>query len=945
MDEEIARRAAKHFNLKPLGEYRFKGFKREQNIFVLVGRKNLVETVYQGQFVGRAQELETLSAFVEPLRRGEFAGVMVFKGEAGIGKSRLVHSFQYSEYFNDFPVRWAVCQADEILRLPFNPFIDWLKKRFELFEGQPDEVNSVQFIRILQQLGESVPDAELAAELNRTSSVLAALVNITQPNSLYESLDAKGRYENTLIALSVLLRAESLQKPLILFLEDTHWLDEDTCAFLAYFLRTLLAEPGKQYPIAIITTQRPENNLLGPWAADEISVREIQLNKLTLGNLSQLAADILSHPIADSLLRLLDTRADGNPFFAEQILRYLSEQDVLVLGADGKYFANVRAETSLPTDVRAVLIARLDRLSQQVKETVQTASVLGREFEVRVLGEMLRGDPDFSSYIAQAENANIWTALTEIEYIFRHALLRDAAYSMQLRARQSELHGLAVSAMETVYHDDLEPHYGELAYHAERAGFQEKALQCLTLAGKLSLGVYQNQQAVDYFTRALACVPADDLRTKFDLLLLRVEGYYNLSNQEEQLKDLIVLEDLATQLNDEKLLFRVYMRRGYHFSVLAEFQKVLDYVLPAKVLAEAARDNETTLAAYILIPTAFLRLGRVPEALQYAKDGLAFARNIGHRRGEGNALTQLGLASLEMEGAAIAAHHHEQALIIAQELKDRYLEAMALSNLAYAMGVAQSDYFTALGYFEQAYSIACELGNGKGQAVTLSNLGWLTGILGDYPAAVDYFKRALVVLRRIGGHSLEVNILVNLSAIAGGQGNALDAHKWAEEALGLSMELGDRTGSAWAYFYLGHAHLLNGQFNEAAQSFLRSIEIRSEISTPVLVVESRAGLVDVYMGMGDQILAQNETELVLEYMNNNGMFEGAEEPFRIFRAVYRALKQTKDPRASMVLQNAIQLLNTQVSKLSSEEARHKYVNHVPWRREIYQTAKENGLLG
>jgi predicted ATPase len=118
--------------------------------------------------------------------------------------------------------------------------------------------------------------------------------------------------------------------------------------------------------------------------------------------------DIL-HPITDSLLKLLDSRADGNPFFAEQILRYLLEQDALTLDTNGKYFANKQSESSLPTDVRAVLIARLDRLTQHVKETVQTASVLGREFEVRVLSEMLRADDNFLSHIAQAENANIWT--------------------------------------------------------------------------------------------------------------------------------------------------------------------------------------------------------------------------------------------------------------------------------------------------------------------------------------------------------------------------------------------------------------------------------------------------------------------------------------------------------------------------------------------------------
>ncbi len=942
MDEEVARRAEKHFNFKFLGEHHFKGFKREQKVFALIGRKNLVEAVYQGQLVGRSKELESLSSFVEPIKQGQFAGVMVLKGEAGIGKSRLVHSFQYSEYFNDFSVRWVVCQADEILRLPFNPFIDWLKKRFELLESQLDEVNSIAFSRNIQELIEATPDPELAAELTRTSSVLAALINISVPNSLYESLDAKGRYDNTLIALSVLLRAESLQKPLVLFLEDTHWLDEDTGAFLSYFVRTLLAEPEKQYPIAIITTQRPEGDSVR--MMDEVSMVGIKLGRLSSASMARLAEDMVDHPIADSLLALLDTRAEGNPFFTEQILRYLSEQDALTLDANGKYFANEQAEISLPTDVRAVLMARLDRLTQNVKETVQTASVLGREFEVRVLGEMLCADENFLRHIAQAESANIWTPLTEIEYIFRHALLRDAAYSMQLLARQRELHGLAVTAMETVYHDNLEPHYGELAYHSEKADLKEKALHYLTLAGKLSLSVYQNQQAIDYFTRALAFVPSDELRTKFDLMLLRVECYYNASDSAVQLKDLDVLEELANNLKDDALLGRVYMRRSYCFSALGDFQDALTYATRAKELSEVSHDDETLLATYLVLPNSFLRVGRTDEALRYAKEGLKYAQGLNDRRGEGSALSILGLVSLEVENPGTAMEYQEQALVIAQELKDGYLEAKVLNNLANTVGLAQGDYSTARDYFQQAYSIFHELGNTNGKGIILTNLGWLAGILGDYSAAINYHEQALTILRRLGLRSQEMYAYINLSAVMGAQGIAHDSFKWAQKALEFSTKIGDRTGDGWAYFYLGYAHLLNKNYDEAVHAFLKSIEIRLEVNASVLVIEARAGLINAYLESGDQISAQSEAEKIIQYMHTDMLFAGAEESLRIYLAVFQVLKKTKDPRVTVVLQNAIQLLNTQVSKLRSEEARQIYVENVPWRRAIQQAAKASGLI-
>jgi len=932
MDEEASRRAAKHFNLKPLGAHRFKGFRREQKVFMLSGRRNLVETVYQGQLVGRDRELETLASFVEPLRRGQFAGAIILKGEAGIGKSRLLHSFQYSRYFQDLSAHWALCQADEILRLPFNPFTDWLRKRFGVIDGQPDEVNLIQFAHVIRQLTESATDAELAAELKRTCSVLAALVNLTPPDSLYESLDAKGRYENTLIALSVLLRIESLREPLILFLEDAHWFDKDTSAFLDYFMQTLLAEPEKQYPIAIIATQRPEGDFA--WSAD-FEARVIHLDKLTRESISQLAADILSRPAANSLLALLDSRADGNPFFAEQILRYLSERGALKLNTEQKYFADTQVEGSLPTDVRAVLIARLDRLTRQVRETVQTASVLGREFEVRVLGEMLRADPDFLQHLRCAENANIWVALTEIQYIFRHALLRDAAYSMQLLARQRELHGLAVSAMETVYCDDLEPHYGVLAYHAEKANIEEKALRYLTLAGKFSLGVYQNQQAIDYFTRALPCLPKNETKKRFDILFERAEAYSRVSDFEAQSYDLDALETLTRNLNLGELTGRVLAKRAYYFSSQGDYQNALFHANEAKKYSETARDNATLLDVYMVIQAALMRTGRIAEAVQYAKTALAFAEQTGDRRGVAAAWTALGLASLESEGPATARHHQEQALLISREVKDRYLEAKVLNNLANVV-TSLGDFSAARDYFSQSFAIFQEHGDLSGKGLIWSNLGWLAGTLGDYQGARKYYQEALLVTRKVGNRMEEMYTYINLSATEIALGLTQDALALLERALELSEKIGDRTAAGWVYFYRGRAYLTSGELDFAVSDFLKSIEIRKQVSTPALIMESRAGLCEAYLKLGSLTAAQGEAEKVLAYAAENRTFEGTEEPLQIFLSMLRFLDQTKDPRSHVVLQSALQLLEAQVSRLPEEEARRMFVENVPWRRAIWR---------
>jgi predicted ATPase/class 3 adenylate cyclase len=934
LDEEISRRAGDFFNLDYLDQYSFKGFAEQQRIWRLMDKKQVEEKIYQGNLIGRDEELQALASFIEPVRKGKYAGVTIVRGEAGVGKSRFVHTFQHSDYFIEFPAQWVALQTEEILQQSFQPFKAWIKKYFGVVDGKSDAENWITFSQAVEELARATPDPLLSAELARTASVLAALVNINQSDTLYESLDAKGRYENTFIALSVLLRALSLQKPLIIFLEDIHWLDEDTNAFLSYFVRTLLADLDKEYPIALIATQRPENDTK---VTDAAPLHGINLGRLTSENLAALAQEILGAPISNSLHVILNERADGNPFFIEQILRYLAESEMLKKDEHGNFSADKKASRSLPMDVRAVMIARLDRLSQQVRETVQTASALGREFEVEVLAAMLHHHAELPQYVGQAQRANIWAPLSEIEYIFRHALLRDAAYSMQLLARQRELHQLAVVAMEEVYQKDLEPHCGELAYHAEKGDLKDKALHYLTLAGDLSMSVYLNRQAADYFTHALGFTPADDLRMQFELLIKRVECWHNLGDTAQN-DDLERLETLARDLSDDGLLARAFTRRAYYFSTMGDYQNTAKYAFQAKELAQTTRDNAVLLSLQIVLPDALSHTGKLAEARQYAQEGVEYARKAKDTHSEAYALTALGLVTLELEGPTAARQFQEKAIQLAQQVKDRNLEAKVLNNLANSVGLSQGDYHAARDYFQQSLAIFQEQGNQGGRGLALANLGWISGILGDYPSAMSYYEQALKVSRELGQRLEEMYTYVNLSASAYGQGHAADALKWAQKAQEQAVAANDHIAEGWACFNMGYARLLDGRFDLAVNAFLRSIEIRAETNAAILIIESRGGLCEAYLGMQEQAAAEKEAEFVFQSMENDPSFEGAEEPLRIYLSLLTYLEKIKDPRAAAVLQNAIGLMNGQVLKLRSDESRRMFVENVPWRRALQQRA-------
>jgi predicted ATPase/class 3 adenylate cyclase len=937
LDEDITSRADSLFHVKFLDQYAFKGFSKKQGAWRLDGRKQIEEKIYEGSLIGREQELLALGSFLEPLRRGKYAGVVMVRGEAGVGKSRLVHTFQHSEYFSDLHADWIIIQTEEMFQQSFQPFKAWIKQRFGVVEGLSDAENWETFSRIMGGFAKDLPDSALASELTRTASVLAALVNINHPGTLYETLDAKGRYENTFIALSALFRAESLQHPLVLFIEDLQWLDEDSHAFLSYLIRTLLAEPDKDYPIAVVATQRPENELK---VIDAAPLHSILLGGLTAEKLGELAHEILGIPIADSLREILNERADGNPFIAEQVLRYLSETDSLKLDLNRQYIADKKAAKSLPVDVRAVMIARLDRLSLQVREAVQTASALGREFEVDVLSAMLHYQAELPQYVGQAQRANIWAPLSEIEYIFRHALLRDAAYSMQLLSRQRELHQLAVTAMEDVYKNDLEPYYGELAFHAEKGGLQDKALHYLTLAGDLSMGAFLNRQAAEYFSRALNFVPADDLRAQFELLSKRVECARNLSDADSQVDDLKQMETIARDLSDDGLLARALTRQASRHVITGDYPAAVEYALQARAMAQNAQDHATLLSLHIDLPDALTHTGKLAEGRQIAQEGVELARRLKNVHSEAYTLTALGLVILQLEGPSAARPYQEQALALAQQVKDRNLEAKVLNNLATLVGMSLGDYHAAREYFQHALVIFREQGNQRGKGLVLANLGWLSGILGDYPSAMEYYEQALKIARELGQKLEELYTYINLSATAYGQQNAGESLKWAEKGLEQAVDGADRIAEGWACFNMGYARLLEGGFDSAAKLFLKSIAIRKETDAPTLIIESRAGLVEAYMGLQNQAEAKKEAEQIINYMKKDPSFEGAEEPLRIYFSLHALLEKEKDQRALTVLQNAAGLMQAQVSKLRSDEARRMFVENVPWRRALQQ--KLNG---
>ena len=965
VDESIAQKAGAGFELDLVGDKRLKGFTDAIRVFSLGERRLRGETRFDGTFVGRGDEIQRLDSFLQSSFNVGHRGVALVRGEAGIGKSRLVHEV-VAHRCNDVDGQCtvAVCQSDETVRDSLNPFRYWLRRRFGQGEHQSLARNKRAFSAVLDELIATTTDPDLAGELDRTRSFLGALVGLNWSDSLYEELTGEARRENTFISLISLLRAEALKRPLVLVLEDVHWLDDDSRAFLPELLRAIEAESA---PVAVVATSRPHASPL-PGVNRSLTV---DLEVLTLESIAEIAERQLGGPISPELAELLADRAGGNPFFAEELLRFLRDSKALVQHDGSWGRVSGMSSEGVPTDIRTVLVARFDALERSVSDVVMAGAVLGREGHADVVARMM-GAESVDEQIATAEAAGIWTIWPDRHFMFRHALVRDAAYQMQSMARRTALHEQALMALESFHAADASPPHGELGFHAERAGRPAEARHHLQLAGDAAAERFSNEQAAAHYTRALELTPEDAAEERFVLLLGREHAYSDLGLREEQLHDLEELADLAGRLSEAGAAVDIALRRCEYLLAVGDYDAAFEAGEQAAHLASALGDPRRLAAAHATLGRHYFRSDhglevdrhlqaatelarrhgfadieadaqvaagiaaserdRYDEARGHFERGLEGARRARDRRVEAWALNALGLLHLNRDEYEQARGYLEQALAIRREIGYRLGEAGALTNLAIVAEV-QGRLAEAIRDHEEAMNIAIEIGDGYNEAWARNNLGFISATLGRFDAAADAYRRALAIGEDLGDRRIQGDVLANMSLMAHQMGDDAEALELARRAAALASTFGAREMLAEASTNEGHALVGLGHLDDAEFAYRRGLAIRAEVGQATKAVETVAGLARVQLAKGDVAAASALVEPLIARLDA-GALSGTFEPMRVYLTFIDVLRAADDPRADELETRAHDELMRHADSIEDEDLRASYLENVAAHREL-----------
>ncbi len=939
LDGKTASRAEQQFDLSFSGERPFKGFQAPQPVYLLNGRReNAVVTPYSGALVGRGAELEQLHNWLAPWRNGRNPGAMLLNGEAGIGKSRLVYEFLNKVQITN-PCQFFVCQTDEILRQSLNPFRYFLRDYFRQSAQQSTAANRHAFDRILQELLAATNAAPLQTELERGRSFLAHLVDLHWENSLFAQLEPQLRFENTLYALKTFFLATSLQQPVILHVEDTHWLDEDSRQFLA-----ILTHDIESYPLAVLATGRTA-------VADDLFAADFPQQTLALQALGTDAIDDLAHtflgyvpPVA--LATLLAERTDGNPFFVEQMLLYLQEADLLE-----QFETSQQADLtdSLPTDARALLVARLDRLTPDVRSVVQQASILGREFEINILQAVADPQLDLATHLQTGTEDALWFPLSEQRYIFKHALLRDAAYKMQVRSRRRVLHEKTAVAYETVYQADTSPHFGQIAYHYDEADIVIKALSYYERAAMQAKSNYQNEETLAFFGRALRLTVEDDLEVRYRLLMEREEVYSWLGSREKQQQDLAQLDQLLEAQTDNQKRAELALRQSAYALVIGQYDDAATNAQKSLAIAKTARDLPGEAKAYHRWGRTLWQQGQGKEAIPYLENALQISRQQHLSNLEAQCLYDLGISNYYQANFLEAQKNVQQAMATYQTLKDIQGEIRCL-DLFGIIEYAKGDFVAANTHYEIAYKLCREIGWRYAEAHNLSHIGNSYFELGAFDKVREYHKRALKIFRGMAHFEGEAVSLDTLGLTSHYQGHITEAIIYFEQALNIQDRIDNQRSLGYTLTHYGYALTEKTKLVQSKAAFEKAKKIFEEVGDEGAKIGALAGLAQVARTEHDYNLAANLVSNILEWIDVNGVV-GIEILGQVYLICYRVLDfaAKKESRlqsdALGILQTGYNYLQERAARIHDPNLKYQFLNNVPYNRELQEVWLANKKTG
>jgi class 3 adenylate cyclase/tetratricopeptide (TPR) repeat protein len=729
ISEETFKLTEGFFRFESQGQRTVKGMEQSVTVYRVISpstrRTRFDVNAERGltSFIGRKRELELLMDSFDRARVGSGQAVLMV-AEAGMGKSRLLYEFRKLILNEDVTFFEGRCFSYS-RTLPYHPVADILKSEFAITD---DESNETVREKVKAGLKTYEADEKL------TLPYLLEVLSVKDSGIDDVPLSPETKKDRIFEAVKLLVLKGSAIKPLVLAIEDLHWMDKSSEEMIKDLISSISG-----HRVLLIFTYRPEGvaNLSG-----KSYVNQINLLRLTNRQTLNMAKSILStDAINTSLGDLLLQRAEGVPFFIEEYLQSLKELKIITRDRGRYRLAKELDTVAVPFTIQDVIMARVDALPEEAREVLRTGAVVEREFSYELI-KQVTGLPEHEllanlSKLKDVELIYERGIFPDTTYVFKHALTREVLYNSILPEKKRTLHAKIGMAIEQIYARNIEEHLGLLVDHFKAGGLFDKGAEYAKQAAKKAARAISYKSAIGYSKNGLFCLErmpkSNDVTNKTIDTRTALAGYYlYLGHPSKAMEAVRPIVKQAEKINYEKRLPAIYTALGaYTLWVEEDYPQGLATMKKAIELSERQSNHVIYwIANYFLSTTASWQC-QFEESHEFHQKCLILAESINRNGLIAATKSSIGAFNYCFQGKV------REARTIALEAVD----ASKKSNDLVSIGMADTAYGIVCFYEGRLDRALNHLLNGSELCRKTSQNAWLA-VAALYIGLIYYERRA-----------------------------------------------------------------------------------------------------------------------------------------------------------------------------------------------------------
>jgi class 3 adenylate cyclase/tetratricopeptide (TPR) repeat protein len=763
-------------------------------------------------FVGRERELSVLIELFEIVEQGQ-GQVVGIAGEAGQGKSRFCYEFKHHLQSHRVTYLEGRCLSYDRV-VPYHPLVDVLRSNCGIAESDRLET-------ITEKVRQALQEVDLDVEVSLP--YLLQLLEISEGTEALAALSPEAIKAQTFTILRDMSLSGSRQRPLVIEIEDLHWIDTTSEAFLASLVESLAGAP-----ILLLTTYRP--GYRPPWI-DKSYATQIAVSRLASHDALRIVRSSRQHEVlSDHMIQMIIDKAEGNPFFLE-------EMTWAVTGAGVS-----QTDMVVPDTIQGVLMARIDQLPEASKRLLQTAAVLGREFSPHLLAAMWDCPETLASQLTELRQLEFLYERTGAEgqwYVFKHALTQDVAYDSLLTPRRQLLHAAAGQALETIFADRLEEVYDRLAYHYSKTDQAAKAVIYLSRFAEKAARSYAHVEAVTALQEAMTHVARLPLesqdRPRLELTLRHAHSLYYLGRFPES-ADLLVGElERLERFSEPSLSGPYYFWLAHMYSRLGDPERATRYAQQAVAQGEQCGDAATMGKAYTVLSLEGYWSGQSAQGIAYGKLAIEQLQGTSEPYWLGMAYCFLGYNYSQSGAFALALEAENQTKAIGEAISDPRIQTYAAFITGWIKAMI-GDWDTAVAVCQRGLHISPDP---TSAAYSSAFLGYAYLEKADAEQALPLLEEAAQRFQQFQFAPFEGLFTVFLAESHRCTEQLESAHQLAKRALDTTTQARYGYGVGWAQRTLGRIAQARGDMMAVSTSLQAALETFTSIQVPCLSVDVR----------------------------------------------------------------------------------------------------------